>query len=256
MIMQVDSQFIQDCPVCGRPLRIGTRYRGHRVSCHHCRGQFVAGREQAVGFGIEERVDRALHRADRLLYHGGDRREPDERISKSRCREKKDSSCREIPSAERRSKKSNQAEKVRHQAEPKQPSQMPTVLVVEYRDEVYRRLEVDLGCAGFRVTRAYCASEGIVQYFMFRPDLVIANVDLPDQSGWLLTAKLCVTDPLPHVWLYKSEATRADAAKAGFLGAEELLAYRSIQDLSCAVFASLAGDTTSLAVAANTHCRS
>lgn len=120
---------------------------------------------------------------------------------------------------------------------------VPTVLVVEYRDEVFHRLEADLGWAGFRVTRAYCASEGIIQYFLFRPDLVVANVDLPDQSGWLLTARLCVTEPRPHVWRYKSIATRADAARAGFLGAEELLAYRTIQDLSNALFACLAGET-------------
>jgi DNA-binding response OmpR family regulator len=132
---------------------------------------------------------------------------------------------------------------------------MPAVLVVEYRDTVYHRLASDLHHAGFRVTRAYCATEGIIQYFMLRPDLVIANVDLPDQSGWLLTAKLCVTEPQPHVWLYKSKATRADAAKAGFLGAEELLSYRTIQELSNAVFASLAGEATSLTVVANAHDR-
>ena len=76
---------------------------------------------------------------------------------------------------------------------------MPAVLVVEYRDTVYHRLASDLDHAGLRVMRVYCASEGIIQYSMFRPDLVIANVELPDQSGWLLTAKLCVIEPQPHV---------------------------------------------------------
>lgn len=122
---------------------------------------------------------------------------------------------------------------------------MPTVLVVEYRDTVYRRLASDLGHAGLRVMRAYCASEGIIRYLMLRPDLVIANVGLPDQGGWLLTAKLCGIEPQPHVWLYKAKPSRADATKASFLGAEELLAYDSLLELSDAVFASLAGDTSS-----------
>lgn len=217
----------------------------------------MAGRHQGFKFGIDERVERALHRADRLLDHGKGERKPEERISKSRCREKKlADTCREIPSPKCRSKKPIQMAKVRHNAQLKRQSPMPTVLVVEYRDEVYHRLEADLQCAGFRVARAYCASEGIIQYLMFRPDLVIANVDLPDQSGWLLAAKLCVTEPQPHIWLYKSDANRADAAKAGFLGAEELLAYRTVQDLSNAVFACLAGEATSLTVGVNAHSRS
>ncbi|MGM0488529.1 MAG: response regulator [Planctomycetota bacterium] len=123
--------------------------------------------------------------------------------------------------------------------------EMPVVLIIEHRDAVYQRLAEDLYHAGFHVKRACYATEGIVQHFMFAPDLVVANVDLPDQSGWLLTAKLRITEPRPHVWLYKSRASGSDMAKARFLGAEELLTYNSLQQLSDAVFASLSGDTSS-----------
>jgi PleD family two-component response regulator len=185
MIMQTNPQFIQPCPICGRPLRIETKYAGQRVTCHHCRGQFMA------------------------IRHAGCEAAQGEPYERPR-------------------------------------PETPTVLVVEYRDEVYQRLAGNLCHAGCRVMRAFCASEGIIQSLMFRPDIVIANVDLPDQSGWLLTAKLCATEPRPHIWLYKSEASRMDAVKARFLGAEELLAYQSLQELSSAVFASLAGDALSL----------
>src|SRR6185369_15396146 len=35
--------FYQECPVCGRSLRVAVRYFGREMSCGHCHGEFVAG---------------------------------------------------------------------------------------------------------------------------------------------------------------------------------------------------------------------
>jgi hypothetical protein len=40
--MPLVSVFYQQCPVCGRSLRIPVQYFGHSVACQHCRGEFVA----------------------------------------------------------------------------------------------------------------------------------------------------------------------------------------------------------------------
>ena len=32
------AHFVQECPVCGRPLHISWTYQGGKVVCHHCRG--------------------------------------------------------------------------------------------------------------------------------------------------------------------------------------------------------------------------
>jgi hypothetical protein len=37
--------FYQECPVCGRSLRVAVRYFGREMSCSHCHGQFIAGRQ-------------------------------------------------------------------------------------------------------------------------------------------------------------------------------------------------------------------
>jgi ActR/RegA family two-component response regulator len=204
MIMQTCFQFRQECPVCGRPLQIQSKYVGRLIACQHCRGQFVAG-----GSGGKDRGMAVV-----ALSQGPIAKPPDI-------------------------------------AEPRRPSQYdrqrsPSVLLVEYRDAFYDRIAAELACAGFRPIRAFCASEGIIRHFMLRPDLVVANVELPDQSGWLLTAKLAMNEPRPHVWLYASHVCRADAAKARLLGAEELLVYGTLQDLSDAVSASLVGSPPSL----------
>jgi hypothetical protein len=40
--------FYQECPVCGRSLRVAVRYFGREMSCSHCRGEFVAGPPSGV----------------------------------------------------------------------------------------------------------------------------------------------------------------------------------------------------------------
>ena len=44
--MPAMTNFYQNCPVCGRSLRIAVKYFGRPMSCSHCHGEFVAGREQ------------------------------------------------------------------------------------------------------------------------------------------------------------------------------------------------------------------
>ena len=47
----------QNCPVCGRNLRIRVRLLGRRVYCQHCCGGFVAS-DAATGSGIFSEADR------------------------------------------------------------------------------------------------------------------------------------------------------------------------------------------------------
>ena len=39
--MKEETTFIQECPVCGRPVQIESTCRGQTVTCGHCRGLFV-----------------------------------------------------------------------------------------------------------------------------------------------------------------------------------------------------------------------
>jgi hypothetical protein len=38
--------FYQECPVCGRNLRIPAKYFGRQMTCTHCKGEFKAGKDQ------------------------------------------------------------------------------------------------------------------------------------------------------------------------------------------------------------------
>ncbi|MBN1590134.1 MAG: hypothetical protein JW888_11510 [Pirellulales bacterium] len=55
------------CPVCGRPLEVREEYLGRKVTCVHCRGQFVARRETHPARAGARQPGSLLERADRLL---------------------------------------------------------------------------------------------------------------------------------------------------------------------------------------------
>jgi hypothetical protein len=44
--MSAMTIFYQECPVCGRNLRIPAKYFGRQMTCTHCKGEFRAGKDQ------------------------------------------------------------------------------------------------------------------------------------------------------------------------------------------------------------------
>lgn len=44
--MSAMTVFYQSCPVCGRTLRINAKFFGREMSCTHCEGHFLAGKDE------------------------------------------------------------------------------------------------------------------------------------------------------------------------------------------------------------------
>lgn len=226
MIKEV-THLIQACPVCGRPLQVCIDYVGHLLTCQHCRGQFVASYPDTSDRGKTERSNSLLHRADRLLAilarHRGvhrcwplvRRHKKAERCTPSVCivaSRKKNVRTREDTSCESQSIDA---------------PNMPTVLLVEYRDDVFARLAADLAARGIRAMRAVDGTQAIRRYVRRPTDLLIVNADQPDQSAWLLTAKLHLTHPTARIWVYKRRLSTSDVATANFLQIDGLIDYES-----------------------------
>jgi len=55
--------------------------------------------------------------------------------------------------------------------------------------------------------------------------LLVGNVDLPGQSGWLMTAKLRLFDIRIRVWLYRNQPSDYGQEIAKFLDLDALLAH-------------------------------
>ena len=56
--------FIQECPTCGRSLRIRVEYLGRELNCQHCRGKITARDPEGVD---RPRGISLLQRAEELL---------------------------------------------------------------------------------------------------------------------------------------------------------------------------------------------
>ena len=70
------AYFVQECPTCGRNLRIRVEYLGRKVVCQHCGGGLVAtdGPQPATepslsGIHLIRRVDELLELAEMRKSH-------------------------------------------------------------------------------------------------------------------------------------------------------------------------------------------
>ncbi len=58
--------FVQDCPTCGRKVRVCVEYLGMKIQCRHCRGTFVACDPETDPSSADSRLA-LLQRVDELL---------------------------------------------------------------------------------------------------------------------------------------------------------------------------------------------
>ena len=179
------SHIIEECPVCGRPVEIRCEYLGRQVVCQHCGGRFVVSEQGTQAPEWMPKFRRLTEAADRGPFY-------------------------EEPAGDHASLAD---------------SDCPRILLVEHRDEVFVRLAADMAEKGRRVIRATTAYEAVKHYAKQPFTLVIANLDLPDQSGWLLAAKLHLVDPTAAIWLYEPAWSNRHAAMAKFLRVDALFAH-------------------------------
>lgn len=117
-----------------------------------------------------------------------------------------------------------------------------TLLLVEPRDEVFARLAADLAEAGLRVVRAESAAGAIERLAIDAPCIVVVSRDAGEQSGWLVAAKLRLSQPAARIWVYLARKTAVEVSMARFLRVEELVAYHGdLFRLSDAILDCLAG---------------
>ncbi len=58
--------FVQQCPTCGRRLRVCVEYLGKRIQCRHCRGTLIArDPENSPSWGDAQSA--LMRRVDELL---------------------------------------------------------------------------------------------------------------------------------------------------------------------------------------------
>ena len=71
-VMSTPTYFLQECPTCGRSLRISVQHLGAQVACKHCSARFQAcdldsglSPPEDSGIGLLRRADELLHAVEK-----------------------------------------------------------------------------------------------------------------------------------------------------------------------------------------------
>ena len=72
--MSNSTYFVQECPTCGRNLRIRVVYLGRQVVCQHCQAGFEACDPQSAAYPPSDSGIAILRRADELLKRASHQR--------------------------------------------------------------------------------------------------------------------------------------------------------------------------------------
>ncbi len=72
--MSRSTNFVQECPTCGRSLQVRVEYLGRQVVCQHCRGRFEAYDSTNASELPIKTPPNLLRRADQLLDSIGQHR--------------------------------------------------------------------------------------------------------------------------------------------------------------------------------------
>ena len=100
-----------------------------------------------------------------------------------------------------------------------------TVVLAEHRDEIFARLAADLHEAGYRVRRAKRGGEVWPACLKSEIGLVITHVWIPDESGWLIAAKLRLMLSDVPIWLYTPCDPPSGASLAEYVGVDQRIHY-------------------------------
>jgi len=84
-----------------------------------------------------------------------------------------------------------------------------SVVVVDFRDEVYASIASLLEDQGLSSFRAENTLELAGKLVSEKPDLVLLNGTQPDENVWLTSAKLRIIDASRPVWIYAHEPPSA-----------------------------------------------
>ena len=218
MILQHAHQVV-DCPICGRPLEMEFQLTSHEIACGHCRGEFtVYETEDGIMTDANHEGTNLLERAEELLRAASNIKAP-----ATECRSQRSITSNLRSDHKGRSDASRlfPLEEAQYEAKP-----LPAAVLVEHQDEVFARIATDMAEFGLRVVRAKSAREAMQFCGTHEPVLVVANVDLPDNSGWLLASKLRFIDRHNRIWLYQTQSSNYDLGMVNFLNVNELLDYQ------------------------------
>lgn len=105
-------------------------------------------------------------------------------------------------------------------------SDLATILMIEYRDEIYAAIEGELANNDALLTRVMTAGEAVTGWRQHRPELILINAEMPDESGFLISLKLRMHGFQGGLWLYSACANNSPPGFQQFCQIDHLFNYK------------------------------
>ena len=102
-------------------------------------------------------------------------------------------------------------------------STQPLILVADDEPRITKLVSITLGEEGFRVITASGGEDAVRKAEMYRPDVVLLDIVMPDLDGIEVMRQLREWRPVPVI-LLTAKGSTADKAKGLDLGADDYVA--------------------------------
>jgi DNA-binding response OmpR family regulator len=99
----------------------------------------------------------------------------------------------------------------------------PKVLLVDDDEMLMEVMSAALEQQGYEFEAARTAAEALSKAYRIRPCLVLLDINLPDQSGYLVAAKLKLTKPTPKIIFVTAQPGGQSDRLASFVRADGVL---------------------------------
>lgn len=109
-----------------------------------------------------------------------------------------------------------------------QSAKVETVVVLEFRDEVFASIAQLLRRYKLVTYRARSTSELAVIMIRHRTELVLLNATQPDESAWLTSAKLRILNLQRATWIYTPHRPSAIDEWLSMAGADDVIVYGGV----------------------------
>jgi len=109
------------------------------------------------------------------------------------------------------------------------------ILVIEDERDLVKIIEDTLSQEGFQIFKAFNGESGIDAFFLYKPDLILLDINLPRKNGWEICSEIREESHIPIIMMTARD-TELDQVKGLSIGADDYITKPfSLQVLSLKV---------------------
>lgn len=97
------------------------------------------------------------------------------------------------------------------------------ILIIEDDQDLARLLQINLAQSGYTVNVANDGREGMLQFVIWKPDMVMLDVDLPEIDGLEVCQRIRQLSSIPILMMTGHAVTEPEIAKGLNMGADEYM---------------------------------